>query len=267
MTAKELTKKPHLTKDDNFHFDFNIAPSAHVQADILFMPTVKFGYKYLLNVVDVGTRKGDSAMLKNKDSKTVTDALNLLLKTSEIFDIDKVERIDTDPGSEFNNAIFKQFVEKHKIFHHIGLPNNHRQQAIVERYNQILAEKLFLNLTDKELKTKKQTKDWAPYLRKVINEINASREKMPKKHPKRKKKFEQLLPIGTKVRAMLFQPINAHDGKPMKGDKRFRATDIRWSMDIHKIEDYAILENKPVLYKLTDIDRYMFTRNQLTVVK
>ena len=54
-------------QDDIPHIKINITdPNYLQQADILYLPTSQFGYKYALVVVDVATSKMDAIPLKKK---------------------------------------------------------------------------------------------------------------------------------------------------------------------------------------------------------
>ena len=60
------------------------------------------------------------------------------------------EMLQVDPGREFMGAVSKE-MEKHKTFIRRGLPEIHRDQAIVERFNQTLTERLFGHQYDVEM--------------------------------------------------------------------------------------------------------------------
>ena len=50
--------------------------------------------------------------------------------------------LQVDPGREFMGDVTKE-MEKHKTYIRRGRVNIHRDQAIVERFNRTLAERLF----------------------------------------------------------------------------------------------------------------------------
>ena len=51
--------------------------------------------------------------------------------------------LQVDPGREFMGAVTKMTMGEHNVTIRRGRPNIHRDQAIVERFNRTLAERLF----------------------------------------------------------------------------------------------------------------------------
>jgi hypothetical protein len=74
------------------------------QADLLFMPTDK-GYKYMLVVIDNGSRLVDAEPLKSKESKAVVSAFQMIFSRG-IVAMPNV-RIEVDAGSEFKAGVAK----------------------------------------------------------------------------------------------------------------------------------------------------------------
>ena len=264
--VKQLTKKPKLSKDDIYHFDGDIARNTYHQADILFMPSDK-RRRYILTVVDQSyPRYVGAKELVNKTPSNVIKAFEHIYKNSTKLDFPEV--LTTDNGKEFNNKQFRDFLEKNGVKHKVALTNRHRQVAIVEAFNGILAKRLFDHMLIKELKTKKTSKEWVQYLQKEVDKINQYREKRydrMKKKPEKEKseKTYNLFPIGTKVRYLLDYPVD-FSGKRI--GSKFRATDIRWSPKIHEIDNIVLHEGKPPLYQLKGVKNVLYTTSQLQKV-
>jgi hypothetical protein len=74
--VQQLLKPPiRDTKNDIPHIYNNITEEGYQQqADLLYLPTDAFGYKYCLVVVDVGTSKCDAQQLKHKTDIAVKNA-------------------------------------------------------------------------------------------------------------------------------------------------------------------------------------------------
>ena len=117
-------------------------PNAVHQADILFLPHDKYKrkvYKYALQVVDLATRYNSSRPLVTKSSSDVLLAFehiygNTPLKWPKLLQV--------DPGTEFKGAVTAAFA-KHVTRIRRGITNLHRNQAVVERFNKTLSEKVF----------------------------------------------------------------------------------------------------------------------------
>ena len=114
------------------------------QADLLFLPHDKLPrgkkvYKYALTVVDVASRYKAAEALASKDSDEVARGLAKIYKKGPL---KWPQLLQVDPGREFMGAVTKA-MENNKTTIRRGRPNIHRDQAIVERFNRTLAERLF----------------------------------------------------------------------------------------------------------------------------
>lgn len=52
-----------------------LVPDWNMMADLLFLPTAKFGFKYLFCIVDLATDEFDIQEIKNKEPQTVLKAM------------------------------------------------------------------------------------------------------------------------------------------------------------------------------------------------
>jgi hypothetical protein len=192
------------------------------QADLLYLPEDN-GFKYLLVVVDLGSRLMDAEPLKNRDATTVRDAMIKLYKRKIL---QEPVVLQVDDGSEFKGAFKTHFSYFFKIHYHV--PGRHRQQALVEARNKILGKIIFRFEQIEELHTGKQNTEWVMYLRKIIDTINKHYKENPEvidaihDEPRADGDSRYVYPIGTKVRKQLDNP------KGITGEKlfgKFRATD------------------------------------------
>ena len=124
-------------------FDVPTPNSVH-QADLLFLPHDKLPrgrkiYKYALTVVDIASRYKEAEPLTSKDSAEVAKAFQSIYRRSPLT---WPEMLQVDPGREFMGAVTKE-MESHKTYICRGGTEIHRDQAIVERFNRTLAERLF----------------------------------------------------------------------------------------------------------------------------
>jgi len=124
-------------------FDVSTPNKVH-QADLLFLPHDKLPrgrkvLKYALTVVDVASRYKEAEPITSKNSDEVAKAFQTIYKCSPLT---WPEMLQVDPGRKFMGAVTKE-MEKHKTFIRRGRVEIHRDQAIVERFNRTLAERLF----------------------------------------------------------------------------------------------------------------------------
>jgi hypothetical protein len=261
---KELHKTP--VKENRFEMPIfqDFKPDFTNQIDTLYLPTAKGGYKYLLVCVDNHTRHFDAEPMKQRSA---TDALRAIKKIYERMHIPK--RIEVDAGVEFQGT-FKKYFEDKNIMVRVAAINRHRQQALVEGRNNVLGKVIFMLMDSKEMKTGKTSKDWyksGKEFRELIDFINdhikykpqtiqeASRESFRVDDSNR-----DVLPQGSNVRIALDYPISVASDKRI--GSTFRATDIRWSKDVKKIDWNVFIPNQPPMYKVNGI-KHLFTRQQL----
>lgn len=237
-------------------------PNAIQQADLLFLPSDK-GYKYALVVVDIATRRVAVEPLKSKTATATAKAIE------KIYDDDFLTyptRIEVDPGSEFRGQ-FKRLMEDNGTDVRYGLPERHRSQCLVERINGILGKKIFIRQMLRELTSKKVNKQWVSELPEIVGEINSKLVREPialtDNYPEPSPQESNILPIGTKVRVKLDTPEDLF-GNKLKPP--FRATDFRWSRDIHKITKVIIKPMNSIRYLVSGIQDASYARHELLPV-
>ena len=162
----------------------------------------------------------------------------------------------------------------------------HRSQAIVERFNRTLAEKLFvyqyaqeyLSAAASSKSSNARSREWVARLPQVINSLNKESTRLTGKTPleaiklpevkhlsSSKSRPESLLPPGIKVR-YLYQPGE------LEGGELRRATDPIWSLNTYEIRQvFKSNNNSPIVYYLHDSNssptpKRGFVREELLVV-
>ena len=257
-------------------FDVSLPNKVH-QADLLFLPHDKLGrstYKYALTVVDIASRFKEAEPLTSKDSSEVAEAFKTIYTRGPL---KWPQMLQVDPGREFMGAVTKE-MEKHKTSIRRGHPEIHRDQAIVERFNRTLAERLFgyQYAVEMRLSEGQRSRAWVKRLPKVVSALNnqvtrligmkpaiAIKEKVVISEPATK----YLRPVGLNEKRLpslvmvryLYQP-----GELEGGFKR--ATDPIWSLNVYNIERSFAKPNQPVLYYLHDGPKRGFVREELLVV-
>ena len=103
------------------------------------LPRGRIFYKYSLTVVDVAILYKEAEPLPSKDSVEVAKAFQSICKRSPLM---WPQMLQVDPGREFMGSVAKE-MENRKTHIRRGRTEIHRDQAIVERFNRMLAERLF----------------------------------------------------------------------------------------------------------------------------
>ena len=249
---------------------FVFVPNEVHQADLLFLPhdrplRSRKTYKYALTVVDVASRYKEAEPLTSKESAEVAKAFSTIYK--RVLRWPKL--LQVDPGREFMGAVNKLTKSKNVNIRR-GEKALHRSQAIVERLNQTLAEKLFghqyaqeyLSAAASSKSSNARSREWVARLPDVINSLNKESTRLTGKTPleaiklpevkhlsSSKSRPESLLPRGVKVR-YLYQPGE------LEGGERRRATDPIWSLDFYEIRQvFKSNNNSPIVYYLHDSNR------------
>ena len=179
------------------------SPNDIHQADILYLPHDRYEkkvYKCALNIIDVASRYKISYQLATKNSKEVAQAPETLI---------------IDDGQEFYGET-TNLVEKHDVIIQRRDPSQHRSQEIVERFNRMLADRLFSYQYHKILEDPSKSKrEWVSRLQNVVSTLNGEKTRLigmkhidAIKETSVKQGFsqpvkdyeEKLLDVGTKVR-------------------------------------------------------------------
>ena len=97
-------------------------------------------YKYALTIIDVASRYKIAIPLSSKYSSEVAKALQKIYKRGSLLKWPKVFRVDA--GKEFMGDV-TTLLKKHNVTISRGKKDAHRSQALVERFNKTLSERLF----------------------------------------------------------------------------------------------------------------------------
>ena len=150
-------------------------PNSVHQADLLFLPHDKLPrgrkiYKYALTVVDIASRYKEAEPLTLKNSDEVAKAFQAIYRRGPLT---WPQMLQVDPGREFMGAVTKE-MKKHKTYIRRGRTEIHRDQAIVERFNRTLAERLFGHQYAAEmlLPEGKRSTEWVKRLPDVVSAVN-----------------------------------------------------------------------------------------------
>ena len=246
-------------------FDVSLPNTVH-QADLLFLPHDKLPhgrkvYKYALTVVDVASCYKAAEPLTSKESDEVLKAFQKIYKRGPL---KWPQLLQVDPGREFMGSVTK-VMENNKTSICRGRVNIHRDQAIVERVNRTLAERLFGYQYAVEMNMKnsnKRSTEWVKRLPEIVsalkNEVTRLIGKKPAEAIKEKSVYSKpstpySRPVGLNEKKLtpqlnvryLYQP-----GELEGGGKR--ATDPIWSLKVYNIEKVVTKPKEPIMYYLYD---------------
>ena len=246
-------------------------PNAVHQADILFLPHDKYKrkvYKYALQVVDLATRYKASRPLATKSSNEVLSAFEHIYRDTPL---KWPKLLQVDPGTEFKGAVTTAFA-KHGTNIRRGITNLHRNQAVVERFNKTLSERVFAWQYDKELKTGERCREWVKNLDKIVESLNNDTNRMTGLTPIDAMKTNsipvRLSEVQQDSAALEPQTIVRYLYEPgeLEG-QRYRATDPIWSVHTYQIFDRWDFPGQPSIYHLTTpAPERSFVREELQVI-
>lgn len=138
-------------------------PHKLVEIDLIDMTSKSSGgYNWILNGIDVFSKKAYSVALVSKSDANVLKGLKVMLKDMTLYP----SAIRSDNGAEFTNKKFVDFADENNITLINGKPRTPQSQANVERFNGIL--KRLLEMYRVQFNDTK----WEEYLQKVVNTYN-----------------------------------------------------------------------------------------------
>lgn len=231
-------------------------------ADVLFLPTTRYRYKYLFVIVDLWSDAFDIEPIRTKTPEDVLKALKKVLSRQFIPNIEA--SIRTDSGSEFK-GIFHRWLHDHNILQRVAEPKRHQQLANVDNLIKTLGRLLNGYMNAKEEETGKQYKQWTDVIDIIRNDLNNMRLKedgdpqygifAPPTEAKPKFKVGDMVYYKSEV------PRNAFG--EIQPTKNFREGDYRWNInDIKKIK--AILfYPKNIRYLLEGKNNVSYTASEL----
>lgn len=133
------------------------------QADLIEVipySRINKGYKYILTFINCFTKVADAEPLPNKTGKTVTEAMERVIKRNK----NSIKHLQTDEGKEYYNKFFAELMNKYGINHYST--RSEVKAAIIERFNRTLKNAMY------KLFSYRGTYTWYDILPKLINDYN-----------------------------------------------------------------------------------------------
>ncbi|GET65579.1 hypothetical protein RIR_jg8155.t1 [Rhizophagus irregularis DAOM 181602=DAOM 197198] len=206
-------------------------------------------YKYCLNIVDVASRYKASVPLEDRSSARVAKAFKKIYGKADC-PLIWPRVLQVDGGSEFKDEVIRLMDEK--------------------------AERLFKIQDAKELLTEGVNTAWVKNLSDIVNELNNSNTRLLGMLPVEAIQKDQVYALPSKIRKD--RPVGAEEIRLPAGSLvrylldnsdyqgRRRATDPIWSTKVYTIESSTVVDGQPVIYRLSDGPKKIFTREELLVV-
>lgn len=153
---KHFPRRPYVMRgiNDTFQADLvEMIPHAHQNK----------GYRYILMVIDVFSKRAWAKELKNKTGEEVTKAMASIFSQ---YPRNIPQNLHTDQGKEFYNSHFQNLMKKHGINHYSTYSK--MKASIVERLNRTILNKIWRQFS------LQGSYDWLSNLQRVIDEYNTS---------------------------------------------------------------------------------------------
>ena len=228
-------------------FDVSLPNAVH-QADLLFLPDDKLPhgkrvYRYALTVVDVASRCKAAEPLTSKESEEVSRGFAKIYRRRPL---KWPQLLQVDPGRKFMGTVTKA-MENNKTAIRRGRTDIHRDQAIVERFNRTLAERLFGHQYAVEMNLPSgRSTAWVKRLPDVVSALNNEVTRLTGKKPKDAIKEKA---VSAKPATPYMRPVGVYEKKlPPQAHVRYlyypgelegggrRATDPIWSLKVVTIQ-------------------------------
>ena len=213
--------------------------------------------------------------LTSKESDEVSKAFQRIYKRGPL---KWPQLLQVDPRREFMGAVTK-VMENNKTAIRRGRTEIQRDQAIVERFNRTLAERLFGYQYAVEMNMKnsnQRSTEWVKQLLEVVSALNNEVTRLTGKKPAEAIKEKS---ISSKPATPYSRPVRLNEKKlspqvnvrylyqpgELEGGGR-RATNQTWSLKVYNIENVVTKPKEPVMYYLFGGPKRGFVREELMVV-
>lgn len=172
---KRIQKPKHFTA---IRSNVNLQEDYNFMADLLILPTTKFGYHMLFVIMDLATNEFDIEPIKSKEPFVILNAMRNCFKREYVRK--PYASITTDAGSEFK-SVFNKWCYDESILHKVTLPGRHTQMSAVDGLIKQISRMINGYMNETEKLTGKRSVNWLPVLPAVREDLNEYRKtKIPK---------------------------------------------------------------------------------------
>ena len=175
-----FTEVKQKVKYDKFKENTYPKQDCNFSMDLLFLPTARYGFKYLVVVVDNWSNEIDFEPIKIKTPDVVLNAFKKIVSRPYLKMPNASIRVDA--GTEFQ-GVFKKYFFDNNILLRVSLPGRHKQNAVAESAIKLISFILINYMNVKELQSKKKYKNWTDMInddfRKVLNDLRKIDDENP----------------------------------------------------------------------------------------
>ena len=234
-------------------------PLSLIQMDIYVMAkyvTGNKGYKYILCMIDVFTRKVWAYKMKKKDNKNVQDSFKQFLSDSKINKYTPTILM-SDNDSTFINKSFQEILEKNQIIHQPNIIDDHHALGLIDRF----ARTLKMILTRLFLQTK--STNWIDYIEQIIKNYNnnghSAIDYISPNEAFLEKNFEKIYNINYEKSLfnIAISDIDVNDKVRIKIKGQFRkGTEARYTDEVYtvkKVKGNAVTLDNDEVYKRSSL--------------
>ena len=234
-------------------------PLSLIQMDIYVMAKYvkdNKGYKYILCMIDVFTRKVWAYKMKKKDNKNVQDSFKQFLSDSKINKYTPTILM-SDNDSTFINKSFQEILEKNKIIHQPNILDDHHALGLIDRF----ARTLKMILTRLFLQTK--STNWIDYIEQIIKNYNnnghSAIDYISPNDAFLEKNFEKIYNINYEKSLfnIAISDIDVNDKVRIKIKGQFRkGTEARYTDEVYtvkKVKGNAVTLDNDEVYKRSSL--------------
>lgn len=254
MSKKQIVDEIHRSARKNFprRKYLMVGINDTFQADLIEM--IPFadqnnGYRYILMVIDVFSKRAWARALKNKTGIETTKAMK------SIFDDNPKHiprNLHTDDGKEFFNQHFQRLLQKYNINHYSTYTK--MKASIIERLNRTFLSKLWrlFNLNGSH--------KWVSHLQPIIDSYNSTIHRKIKMRP---------IDVNEKnVQSLLRSVYKDNNTLNLSEESIFKINDYvriskfktlfekgytpKWTTEIFRVT--KVLPTNPITYRLSDLD-------------
>lgn len=210
------------------------------------------GFRYILMVIDVFSKRAWAKPLKNKTGDEVTQAMSNIFKVNPE---NIPHNMHTDLGKEFYNTKFQKLMQQHNINHYSTYSK--MKASIVERLNRTILNRMW------RLFSLQGSHKWLNNLQPIIESYNVTKHRTIKMRPIDVNEKNQALLLQTVYRKNNTLYVDAKEKKnKIKAKDYVRISKYKslfekgytpsWSTEIFLVKKVAPTE--PITYHLSDLN-------------
>jgi len=232
-------------------------PLEQFQADLVDMSMFERendGYRWILMVIDVFTKKGYALAVKRKDSKNIIEAFEKLLRQTA-----SPRKLQTDKGMEFRGKAVQDFLKSRGITW-FASEDDYIKAGVVERLNRTIKGKMWKYF---HFKRSNRWLEVLPQLMQSYNNTVHSSIKMTPNEAKNDKRVSEVREnlYGPHSRLRVGEAGCSEDygfglGDRVKLSKHALIFDKgykpNWTLEILTVSE--VIPTDPVVYRVTDLD-------------